>query len=347
MSANSILGVRGGRSGSLNKLDLNLTFPDDLGETKNDNGIIHWVEFTTYFKPNGSLSSIINDVANSITSTLSGIGEQVAEGAKEAKEAVADLVLAAAAAEPETAEILNDEQTPKPTVTRSSGRLASATNQPMDVGRIYLPGGIQFTDQINYSDVGFAGIRNLSDASAFTSVSRINFLRKLGGVADKAASFVGQESLNTGPGISARLGVVVNPRKEQMFQGVSFRSFDFKFNLFPRTKKEAETAANLIKMFRFHAYPELSANGAFLNFPSEFGIKFMSFDFTDAENPSFPVENKNLPKLHRCFLEKIDTNYTPDEIYRSFADGSPIRVEISLSFKESQYVTRNDVKGGY
>ena len=341
MFTNSILGGGGDRSGSLNKLGLNLTFPEDLGETKNDNGIIHWVEFITYFKPSASVSSFISNVASNVSSTLSEIGEGFIA---DIEKAVSELL---SEADSETVELIRDKENPRSIVISSSGRLAEATSQPMDVGRIYLPGGIQFTDQINYSDVGFAGIKNLSDASAFTSVSRINFLRKLGGVADKAASFVGQESLNTGPGISARLGVVVNPRKEQMFQGVSFRSFDFKFNLFPRTKKEAETAANLIKMFRFHAYPELSANGAFLNFPSEFGIKFYSSNLTDAENPPLPYENKNLPKLHRCFLEKIDTNYTPDEIYRSFADGSPIRVEISLSFKESQYVTRNDVKGGY
>lgn len=343
MSTNSTLGGGGNRSGSLNKLGLNLTFPEDLGQTKNDNGIIHWVQFTTYFKPNGSLSSIISNVSSSVSDTLSDIGAQFAAGVEEA---VSGLF---SAADSETVEIIKGKENPKPIFTSSRGRLAEAPSQAMDAASIYLPGGIQFTDQINYSDVGFAGIRNLSDASALNSVSRINILRKLGGVVDKGmlASLVGQESLNIGQAISAELGVVVNPRKEQMFQGVSFRSFDFKFNLFPRTKQEAETAASLIKMFRFHAYPELSANGAFLNFPSEFGIKFMSVDLTDAENPSPPDENKNLPRLHRCFLEKIDTNYTPDEIYRSFADGSPIRVEISLSFKESQYVTRNDVYRGY
>lgn len=339
MSTYSTLGSGGGRSGRLDKLGFVLNFPDDLGETENDNGILHWVEFTTYFKPNGSLTSIISNVGRSVSSTLSTLGTEFASGVEEA---FSDFT---SGADQETVQVAGETDF-EATVSSSSGRLARATSRPMDTASIYLPGGIQFTDQINYSDVGFAGIRNLSDASAFSSVSKINLLRKLGGLVDKAASFVGQESLNTGQAISAELGVVVNPRKEQMFQGVSFRSFDFKFNLFPRTKKEAETAANLIKMFRFHAYPELSANGAFLNFPSEFDIKFRSFDFTDPENP-FPYDNKNLPKLHRCFLEKIDTNYTPDEIYRSFADGSPIRVEISLSFKESQYVTRNDVDRGY
>lgn len=343
MSTNSILGGEGGRGGSLNQLGLNLTFPDDLGETENDNGILHWVEFTTYFKPSASLSSLISDVASNVSSTLSEIAEEFTSSVKKA---VSELF---PEADSETVEIIQGEDTPRLRFTSSidNRRFARATSQATDTASIYLPSGLQFTDQMNYSEVGFAGIRNLSDASAFTSVSRINLLRKLGGVVDKAASFVGQESLNTGQAFSAQLAVVANPRKEQMFQGVSFRSFDFKFNLFPRTKKEAETAANLIKMFRFHAYPELSANGAFLNFPSEFGIKFMSSDLTDAENPPLAYENKNLPKLHRCFLEKIDTNYTPDEIYRSFADGSPIRVEISLSFKESQYVTRNDVDRGH
>lgn len=338
---NTILGSQGGRSGRLNNLGLSLRFPDDLGQLNSESadGIIHWVEFTTYYKPNGSLTSIVNKVARSVSNTLGDLGSQFsATGLTSAVSNFLD-------ANSETVEVSNQTGFGTRSFSNRNTRLSRATQQAQDSASIYLPGEIQFTDQINYSDVGFAGIKNLASASAFSSVSRINLLRKLGGIVDKAASIVGQESLNTGQAISAELGVVVNPRKEQMFQGVSFRSFDFKFNLFPRTKKEAATAANLIKMFRFHAYPELSQNGAFLNFPSEFGIKFMSADLT-GELPKWK-ENNNLPFLHRCFLEKIDTNYTPDQIFRSFEDGFPVRVEISLSFKESQYVTRNDVDRGY
>ena len=117
-------------------------------------------------------------------------------------------------------------------------------------------------------------------------VSALGALKKLAGVADKAAGALGQESINSEAAISAELGVVMNPRKEQMFQGIDMRTFAFNFVFIPRNEEEAETVAKIIKVFRFHAYPELSANSAFFNFPSEFEIKYRTFDKNTNSNDS-------------------------------------------------------------
>lgn len=281
-------------------------FPSDLGRPETGNGIIHWVEFIPHFLEAKGIQGLVKAIRNLETNvnSLEEIGKNI---------------------------------------TTSDTRLAGSNRQSGESVSIYLPGGIEYTDAFSYEEVGFAGVKNLTSAGAFKGAFGLNVLRQLAGAVDTVGAIIGQDSIGLGDALSAQLGVVVNPRKEQMFRGVAFRSFDFKFNLIPRSKKEAETVANIIKLFRFHAYPELSGNKAFFNFPSEFEIKFKSYDAELNETK----ENTSLPKLKKCVLEKITTNYTPDDVYHSFRDGSPIRVELSLSFKETQYIHRELVKDGF
>ena len=110
-----------------------------------------------------------------------------------------------------------------------------------------------------------------------------------------------------------------------------------------RNEEEAETVAKIIKVFRFHAYPELSANSAFFNFPSEFEIKYRTFD----KNTNSVQDNPVVPKLNRCFLDNISTNYTPDDVYYAFKNGMPPKITMSLSFKEAEYITRQHVNEGF
>lgn len=332
----SVIGKENGRSGKLNNRNVNLVFPSDVGKHDSGNGIMNWIQFTTYFKENGSLSGFIQNLFEFGEGETSKTNPEIAATLSETSQ-----FSTAGNAQGIYDFIANLAEGASPAIADS--RLSRATSKDGDQISIYLPGGIQFSDQLNYEETSFAGLKSLTNINTFKAVSQINTLRKLAGMVDNVASFVGQETLNLGQAISAELGVIVNPRAEQMFQGVAFRSFTLNFNLIPRSKEEAKTAGEIIKTFRFHAYPELSSTGAFYNVPSEFGIKFLSYHPVSG----LVTENKSIPKLKRCFLEKIDTNYTPDEVYNSFRDGSPIRVEISLGFRESQCITRNDVEGGY
>jgi len=324
------------RSGDLNRLTEQgknqlYVFPSDLGQPETGNGIIHWVEFIPHFLEAKGIQGVVKNIRAAVGSGLDALlpDSTDSEDNAERKQAQED----ASNALGELGKSLNI----------SDNRLAGSNRQAGESVSIYLPGGIEYTDAFSYEEVGFAAAQNIKNASAFQSTVALNLLRQLAGGLDIVGGILGQDSINAGDVLSAQLGVVVNPQKEQMFRGVAFRSFDFKFNLIPRSKKEAETVASIIKLFRFHAYPELSENKAFFNFPSEFEIKFKSYDVELNETK----ENTSLPKLKKCVLEKITTNYTPDDVYHSFKDGSPIRVEISLSFKETQYIHRELVKDGF
>ena len=327
------------RSGSLNSVTdgTPLYYPSDLlaadnPNAENTNGIVNWLEFRMFFKQNGGLESVVNKVSTAIgfggeENNTNQTDETQGEVAQTAKE---------------IGQFLDFEQGTTESVT-SDTRLSKGTETTNDSVFLYVPGGIEYKDTMKYEEVGFAGIKNLSSASATTSTVALGALKKLAGAADKAAGALGQESINSEAAISAELGVVMNPRKEQMFQGIDMRTFAFNFVFIPRNEEEAETVAKIIKVFRFHAYPELSANSAFFNFPSEFEIKYRTFD----KNTNSVQDNPVVPKLNRCFLDNISTNYTPDDVYYAFKNGMPPKITMSLSFKEAEYITRQHVNEGF
>lgn len=327
------------RSGSLNSVTdgTPLYYPSDLlaadnPNAKNTNGIVNWLEFRIFFKQNGGLESVVNKVSSAIGF---GDGEESTNQTNETQGEVAQT-------QKEVGQFLDFEQGTTESVT-SDTRLSKGTESSNDSVFLYVPGGIEYKDNMRYEEIGFAGIKNLSSASATASTVALGALRKLAGVADKVGAALGQESINAGAAISAELGVVVNPRKEQMFQGIDMRTFAFNFVFIPRNEAEAQTVAEIIKVFRFHAYPEVSANSAFFNFPSEFEIKYRTFD----GNSNSVQDNPVVPKLNRCFLDSISTNYTPDDVYYAFKNGMPPKITLSLSFKEAEYITRQHVNEGF
>ncbi len=60
---------------------------------------------------------------------------------------------------------------------------------------------------------------------------------------------------------------VINPRKEQLFKNVGFRKFNFQWTLVPKSQKEAEAIQNIIREFKFHMHPEMTAGGFFYVYP--------------------------------------------------------------------------------
>ena len=335
----SVIGSGGGRSGQLDHLNVDdsiLTYPIDLGQADSTNGILNWVEFTSFTKNNGSISSIVNKVKSNF-GFGGGEQEQSDETNSEVKETEGLLDKF------KSSNFAGGAKSQEEVIADS--RLGKADSTIGNTISLYLPGGMEYNDGFQYEEVGFAGIKNLSNLSAAGGVAALGALTKLAGVADKAAGVVGQESLNAGRALSAELGVVVNPRAEQLFNGLDMRTFSFNFTFIPRNEKEAESMQKIIKAFRFHAHPELSNNGAFFNFPSEFDIKFKSYDFSRPDEPA--IDNPTLPKIARCFIDKITTNYTPDDVYHAFKNGVPPKITLALSFKEAEVITRNHVERGF
>jgi hypothetical protein len=139
-----------------------------------------------------------------------------------------------------------------------------------------------------------------------------------------------------GSALSASTGTSLNPFKETVFESVDFRSFAFKYKFFPKNKKESDDVYNIINTFKFHMHPEMSAGKLFFIYPSEFNI---SYYFGSAENGYFH-------KFATCVLENMDVNYGGEQL-SSFRDGAPTEINMSLTFRELEILTKSMIQEGY
>ena len=315
-----------------------LIYPSDMFEAKS--GVVNWLQFRIFFKQNAALSGVISKVANTASSLIEDLGGTLTEIGSDASQIISN----------QTAFLRqnnNDASADAEEIVTNDTRLAAAKEQTSDSINLYVPGGLEYSDGLLYNEVELATAKNLlSGLSSAGSIVAYNAIKKrIAGAADAAGEFLGVENLNTEAAISSTLGVVANPRKEQVFDGVNLRTFTFSFVFVPRNKKEADTVAAIIRTFRFHAYPELSRNNAFFNFPSEFEITYKSYDTTGPDQ--VVVDNPVLPKIGRCVLETVTHNYTPDDVYVSFRDGMAPKITMSLSFKETEVISRQHIFKGF
>ena len=57
-------------------------------------------------------------------------------------------------------------------------------------------------------------------------------------------------------------------------------------------------------------------------------------------------ENDYYTRLSTCVLKQCDVNYTPNGV-KSFADGAPTRITMSLTFAETEALTKEKIQQGY
>lgn len=136
--------------------------------------------------------------------------------------------------------------------------------------------------------------------------------------------------------LSASSATALNPFKEVVFESVDFRSFAFKYKFFPKNKRESEDVFNIIALFKEHMHPELSTGKMFFIYPSEFQITYY---YGSNENTYFH-------RFRPCALESMDVTYGGEQ-FSSFKDGAPTEINVSLTFRELEIITKNMVREGY
>ena len=134
-----------------------------------------------------------------------------------------------------------------------------------------------------------------------------------------------------------------NPFLELFFNTMGLRSFTYNFQLMPKNEEETHEIQRIIQLFRFHMAPEMQdANSRYLTLPSEFDIHYMMVG-----KDGHGVENDYFSRIATCVLTQVDTDYTPNERLRTFEDGAPTQINLSLSFKETEMLTKEKINEGY
>lgn len=137
-----------------------------------------------------------------------------------------------------------------------------------------------------------------------------------------------------------RMGrVAFNNKKEAAFSDVGRREFTFAYSFAPKSKEEADRLINLIKLFRYHSYPELlgGPGGGFYQFPSEFDITYMKGTKV----------NTALPRISTCVLSNISVNYTPNNGWMNLPNGFPPIINFTLRFNELETLDKRRIAEGF
>lgn len=158
------------------------------------------------------------------------------------------------------------------------------------------------------------------------------------GTAISAGANIALSKLPGGSTASAMTGIAANPKKEQLFKNVEFRTFNFEYQFAPRNFQESESVKKIIKTFKYHMHPEFADDKGYLFiYPSEFEIFYYQGD----------KENLELPRHTSCVLIDMSVNYTPQGMFNSFDNGAATLITLNLTFKELAILTKKEIEIGF
>jgi hypothetical protein len=207
-----------------------------------------------------------------------------------------------------------------------------------DAIALYVDGPPSVKYSMNYANKELGTLLGVLSGSVFDGQNLIGgsaeAVTAMGATLAKLPGAFGAADVSSALSLSS--GTSLNPFKETVFESVDFRSFAFKYKFFPKNKKESDDVYNIIKTFKFHMHPEMSEGKLFFIYPSEFNIAYY---FGSEENGYFH-------KFATCVLESMDVNYGGEQ-FSSFRDGSPTEINMSLTFRELEILTKNMIQDDY
>lgn len=132
-------------------------------------------------------------------------------------------------------------------------------------------------------------------------------------------------------------GKIFNPNLELLFNGVTLRDFRFSFKMTPRDTKERDNVIKIIRTFKKYmaasnGSKEKNSTNLYLKTPNVFKL-------------AYKKGGADHPFLHRfkdCALKGVSVNYTGENVYATYWDGTPISVVLDLNFQELTPIYNED-----
>ncbi len=191
--------------------------------------------------------------------------------------------------------------------------------------------------------------------------------------------------LNLVPGVGGNLdvndisgsarGVVLNPNAELLYDSPELREIGMSFKMVPRNAEEAAIIRTICQTFRRAALPMWGAEEKSLTFHND--VKYETKGESQGANVggdggsgkgkttiagenfirvphlckfTFMKGNKPhqwLAQYKPCAISNVVVNYTPDNTYATYSDGSPVATEIRLNFQETKLIFSDEVEQGF
>ena len=247
----------------------------------------------------------------------------------------------------------------------NTGALADlqTTTRTQDSIAIYLPPNVQdnYTTTYNAAPTGLLGFMAASGIGFADAMANNDFRRAaeqglglIGGSLEEffkqAASSVLETFTQAEGGyelFNKVFGRAANPYLEVLFQGPELRSFNYSFTFAPTSEDEQREVRDIIKLFRYHQAPESRSTASlFLGLPSTFDIMYMYQPDVTQGGQVEAHENQFYNKIATCVLQNVTVDYTPGKV-ASHQQGAPVLIKMSLSFLETEILTKDHILAGF
>ena len=308
-------------------------------------------EYGTVFYPDnvqnlGTGHYMIFDILET-TTLYSSIGDIAKLGAEKAMKALGD--------EPTAAKIKASKMQGGKSATFKNGK-SRISNQSSGINAgfsgsrhtrvvdsiiLYTPAGLKTTYTVSHSgkETGILGdfasmsmgdnvAARAGEITAKIGMQITDMLTQAAGVGDFKAV------------LQKKTGRAFNNNLEMVFEGVPMREFTFDFEFVPKNRIELDSARKIISLFKFHMHPEISNSGDFV-VPSQFQITYMYID----------KQNTYIPRISKCVCTKMDLQHGDETVFSTFAGdelgAAPVYTKMSLSFSETEIMTKQKIAEGY
>lgn len=186
---------------------------------------------------------------------------------------------------------------------------------------------------------------------------------KMAGLATGAAAGVLGAITGVDPATIAKAGQVaggifrtqINPYVEVLFRGTKLRSFIFSFMFAPQSSTDAlelygsgqGDGSGILNRFRYHAAPEISGPGGLMfKSPSEWEIEFFYKEGGGTQKGNWSP-NKNIPKIAKGVLTRVDVDFNPGTEFSSFENGAPTTARLTMGFTEMEIIDKTRIGTGF
>ena len=241
-------------------------------------------------------------------------------------------------------------------VAPKSGKFTRPVKRLKTAIALHMPNQLQVRYGMNWQDKDLltetAAVESLSPGSVAMAGAGALGAKLLGNSPAKgaalgygAANVIGKPGMTSaialanlpgGDALSAGSGVAANPKKEQIFKGVDFRTFNINYEFYPRSPEEAKNVLAIIYQFKYHMHPEYKDDAFLFLYPSEFDIFYYKGKGL----------NNAIHKHTSCVLSDMTINYTPNGQYTTFPDGTPTQINVQMTFKELGILTKDNIEMG-
>lgn len=151
-------------------------------------------------------------------------------------------------------------------------------------------------------------------------------------LAGKAVNQLGG-NVNATSLITRSTGQVLQSNMELLFDGPTLRSFPFVFDFTPRNYDEGQMVKKIIRTIKQAILPKNGDQGVFINSPDLFQLQYIT-----ANGQDHPFLNR----FKIGAMSDISVNYAASGTYATYSDGTPVHIQMSLTFKELNPIYAED-----